>query len=73
MIKMKNETYDVLKYVCQVVIPALGTLYFALATIWGPNVFPYAEQVVGSLTAIDAFMGVVLKISTDQYKGDGNA
>lgn len=70
MIKMKNETYDVLKYVCQVVIPALGTLYFALASIWG---LPYGEQIVGTLTAIDAFMGVLLKISSDQYKGDGNA
>lgn len=73
MIKLSNSTYDTLKYICQVVIPALGTLYFALGTIWGPNVFPYAEQVVGSLTAIDAFMGVLLKISSDQYKGDGNA
>lgn len=70
MIKMKNETYDVLKYICQVVIPALGTLYFALASIWG---LPYGEQIVGTLTAIDAFMGVLLKISSDQYKGDGNA
>ena len=65
MFKMSSETYDVLKYICQVVIPALGTLYFALASIWG---LPYGEQIVGTLTAIDAFMGVLLKISSDQYK-----
>ena len=67
--KMRNETYDILKWVCQLLLPALGTLYFALAQLWG---FPYAEQIVGTLTAVDAFLGVILKISTDAYnKGGG--
>jgi len=61
---MSNKTYDILKYIAQVVLPALGTLYFALASIWG---FPYGEQIVGTITAIDTFMGVLLKISSDQY------
>ena len=61
---MKNETYDILKYIAQIVLPALGTLYFALAGIWG---LPYGEQIVGTLTAIDAFLGAVLKLSSDQY------
>ena len=47
-----------------VVLPALGTLYFALASIWG---FPYGEEIVGTITAIDTFMGVLLKISSDNY------
>lgn len=61
---MSNKTYDILKYIAQVVLPALGTLYFALASIWG---FPYGEQIVGTITAIDTFMGVLLKISSDHY------
>ena len=61
---MSNKTYDILKYIAQIVLPALGTLYFALCGIWG---FPYGEQIVGTLTAIDTFLGVVLKISSDQY------
>lgn len=61
---MSNKTYDILKYIAQVVLPALGTLYFALASIWG---FPYGEQIVGTITAIDTFMGVLLKISSDKY------
>ena len=61
---MSNKTYDILKYIAQVVLPALGTLYFALASIWG---FPYGEQIVGTITAIDTFMGVLLKISSDNY------
>jgi hypothetical protein len=62
--KMDSRTYDILKYIAQVVLPALGTLYFALASIWG---FPYGEQIVGTITAVDTFMGVLLKISSDNY------
>lgn len=63
---MSNKTYDVLKYIAQVVLPALGTLYFALAGIWG---FPYGEQIVGTITAIDTFLGVILRISSNNYYG----
>ena len=62
---MSNKAYDVLKYVAQIALPALGTLYFALAGIWG---FPYGEQVVGTITAIDVCLGVLLGISTSKYK-----
>ena len=61
---MTNKTYDILKYIAQVILPALGTLYFALAQIWG---FPYGEEIVGTVTAVDAFLGVALKISSDNY------
>lgn len=64
MLKMSNETYDILKFIAQILLPALGTLYFALATIWG---FPYGEQIVGTITAIDAFLGTCLGISTKNY------
>lgn len=62
--KMSNKVYDILKYIALIVLPALGTLYFALAKIWG---FPYGEEIVGTITAVDAFLGALLKISTDQY------
>lgn len=62
--KMSNKTYDVLKYVAQYILPAAGTLYFALASIWG---LPYGEQIVGTITAVDAFLGVTLGISTANY------
>ena len=61
---MSNKVYDILKWIAQILLPALGTLYFALAAIWG---FPYAEQIVGTITAIDAFLGVLLGISSTQY------
>jgi hypothetical protein len=62
--KLSNKAYDVLKWIAMVVIPAAGTLYFALAGIWG---LPYGEEIVGTLTAVDTFIGVVLGISTVQY------
>ncbi len=64
---MKNETYDKLKYIAQIVLPALGTLYFALASIWH---LPYGEEIVGTITAIDTFLGVLLGISTKKYNDE---
>lgn len=61
---MSDRTYKVLKWIAMYLLPALGTLYFALAGIWG---LPYGEQIVGTITAIDTFLGVVLGISTAQY------
>ena len=67
--KLDNKTYDVLKFTAQIVLPAAGTLYFALASIWG---LPYGEQIVGTITAVDTFLGALLGISTAQYnKGGG--
>lgn len=62
--KFSNKTYDVLKWIAMYVLPALGTLYFALAGIWG---LPYGEQVVGTITAVDTFIGVLLGISSSNY------
>ena len=65
--KMSNKTYDVLKYIAQIILPALGALYFGLAKIWG---FPYATEIVGTISVVDAFLGAILKISTDQYNAE---
>ena len=62
---MSNRTYDKLKWVAQYLLPALGTLYFAIAGIWG---LPYGEQVVGTITAVDTFIGVILGISSANYR-----
>lgn len=61
---MSNKVYDVLKYIAQIALPAIGALYFALSQIWG---LPYGEEVVGTITAIDACLGALLGISTAIY------
>ena len=62
--KLNNKTYDVLKWIAMYLLPAAGTLYFTLAGIWG---LPYGEQVVGTITAVDTFLGIILGISTAHY------
>ena len=65
---MTNKMYDVLKYIAQIVLPALGTLYAALAPLWN---LPYAEPIVGTIVAVDAFLGALLQISSNKYYKDG--
>ena len=61
---MSNKIYDVLKWIAMYFLPAAGTLYFAIAGIWN---LPYGEQAVGTITAVDTFLGVILGISSVQY------
>ena len=63
---MSNKTYDILKFIAQIVLPAIGTFYFTLGQIWN---FPLGEEVVGTITAIVAFMGALLKLSSMNYHG----
>lgn len=61
---MNNKVYDVLKWIALVALPAVTTLWLALASIWG---FPYAEAIGATLAAITAFLGTLLGISSVQY------
>lgn len=62
---LSNRIYDILKYVALIALPAIGTLYFTLSQVWG---LPYGEQVVGTIAAVDTFLGSLLQISTAIYK-----
>lgn len=62
--KLSDKQYDLLKWIALIVLPAIGTFYFTLATIWG---LPYADQIVGTITAVDTLLGALLGISTSQY------
>lgn len=62
--KLPDNVYNVLKWITLTFLPALATLYFALSGIWG---FPYGEQILGTITAIETFLGTLLAISTYQY------
>lgn len=66
---MNNRTYDILKWIAQILLPALGTLYFVIAGIWG---LPFAEQIVGTIAAVDTFLGVILGISSYRYEKNKN-
>ena len=67
--KLSNKAYDILKFIAQIALPSVATLYFSLAGIWG---FPYGEEIVGTITAIDTCLGVLLGVSSAKYKKEGN-
>ena len=62
--KMSDKLYNVLKWVVMIVMPAMATLYQVLAGLWN---FPFAEQIVGTITALATFLGACLMISTKNY------
>ena len=61
---MSNKIYDILKWIAQYFLPAMGALYLALSKIWG---FPNGEEIMGTIAAVDTFLGVVLGISSANY------
>ena len=67
---MSNKAYDILKWIALIALPAIATLYFAIAQIWG---LPYGEQIVGTITAVDAFLGTLLGISNYNYVKKGES
>lgn len=68
--KLSNKLYDILKLVCTIILPALGTLYFALSQIWG---FGYGEEIVGTIAAISTFIGACINVSTAKFNKDKSA
>lgn len=62
--KLNDKVYNALKWVAQYLLPALATFYFTLAGIWG---LPYVEEVLGTITALDTFLGIILGISSKAY------
>lgn len=65
--KLSNRVYDILKFLCTILLPACGSLYFGLSSIWG---FPYGEQIVGTLSLVACFIGTLIGISTKAYRED---
>lgn len=64
---LSDSTYDFFKNVVQLYLPGLGTLYFAIAAIWG---LPFADEIVGTIAAVTVFLGLFLKASVKSYNND---
>lgn len=67
---MSNKTYDILKWIALVMLPAASALYFGLSQVWG---LPYGEEIVGTISVIDAFLGALLGISNVNYNKQNEA
>ena len=64
---LSNKAYDILKWVCIIVLPAIATLYMGLAKIWA---LPYETEIPQTITVVDAFLGALLGVSTINYNKD---
>lgn len=61
---MSTQVYDILTWVAQIFLPATAALYAAISGVWG---LPYTDQVVGTIVALDTFLGLVLGFSTAEF------
>lgn len=61
---LSNKVYDVLKFIAQIVLPAVATFYVTVAGIWG---LPYGEQISGTVMAVDTLLGALLMLSSNSY------
>ena len=68
--KIPDKLYDILKWVVIIVLPAIATLYAALSAVWD---WPYSEEIVTTITAVDTFLGAVLCIATVTYNKEGSS
>lgn len=63
---MKNKTYDILKFIAQVVLPLVATFYVTLAELWG---LPFSTEISGTIMAVDTLMGgILMKLSNNYNK-----
>ena len=67
--KLKNETYDILKWIVQILMPAVITLIgtVGLALSW-----VYTDLAMTMLGAFTVFLGSILGVSSYSYNKDGN-
>lgn len=61
---ISDQIYTILEYLARIVLPALATLYLALATLWK---LPAGPEVVGTIVAVDTFLGVFVGIAKKSY------
>ena len=66
--KLANRTYDIMKYLATIGLPALTTLWLTIASIWQ---IPYGEPIGATMGAITVFLGALIGISNANYKREG--
>lgn len=69
--KLPSNIYDILKWICLIVSPALCTLIVTLSNLWGWQI--PTEAIVGTISAITLFIGAILGFSTAQYNKDNRS
>ena len=65
---MSNKMYDIIKWIAQIVLPAIATFYVTIASLWN---LPLPEEISGTVMALDTLLGAMLMISSENYKKEG--
>lgn len=65
---MSNKMYDILKWIAQIVLPAIATFYVTIASLWN---LPFPDEISGTVMAVDTLLGAILMISSENYKKEG--
>ena len=68
--KLSNRTYDILKWIALVVIPASATLVLTVGKIWG---LPFVTEIPATIMAVDTLMGAILHISAKEYNKENQS
>ena len=58
---ISNDTYDTIKFIVTVILPAISVLYVGLAGIWG---WPYADEVSRTIAVVYTFLCAIMGISS---------
>lgn len=61
---LSNKTYDLLKPIVTVVLPALQALYVTLSAIWG---WGLEREISGTIAAVNIFLGALVGLSARSY------
>ena len=64
---MNDQTYDILKRVALIIVPALATFVNAVGIVWG---VPYTTEATATITAFGVFLGAALGVSSANYTPD---
>lgn len=64
---MNDKTYDILKRVALIIVPALATFVNAAGIVWE---VPYTNEVTATITAFGVFLGAAIGVSSKNYEPD---
>ena len=61
---MSDKIFNIIRFLAEIGISAVGALYWALSGTWG---WPYGEQIVATCAAVSTFLGIFTEWQRWQY------
>lgn len=61
---MKNTTYDILKYISLIIVPAIATFFGVIGEAW---TIPNTEKIVITINALSVLLGTIINKASSNY------